>query len=584
MLSQDTHDGSLLAELDRLRRSVLDLKERLQETERVEEQLRLVVDLAPDGVVLIDEDGRIGLVNILAEQLFGYQRAELLGKPFELLVPAQLHGKSLVWPGDCTVERIAVLGRRKDGTLVPLEIDLAAFQTSHGPLIRASLRTVGERARAETLASSPVEELRVSDGRVREDDALIGSINDRLTQINAGEAAEELVDGILRNLLELTGSESGFIVKIRYADHGQPALMVLASTPIAGTRPPQPTDLPPFPDELSFPCLSSLCGAVMASGAPVVVNEPQCQAALNAFLGLPLHAHGELAGIIGLANAPGGYCDETITYLGPFLNVCATMIVTLRNARRQRETTEDLRQLTKRLENRTAELEASNKELEAFSYSISHDLRAPLRAIDGFSRILLNEYAQALPSEGVDYLRDIRNNTQYMGQLVDDLLAFSRLNRQSVKREPVPTSRLVRHCIDDLRSEHADRCVEFRVADMPDCWADPTLLKQVWLNLLANALKFTAKRAVATIEVGCRGDRVYFVKDNGVGFDMRYAHKLFGVFQRLHRAEDYEGTGVGLAIVHRIVERHGGRVWADAQLDVGATFCFTIEGGGCVHE
>ena len=226
-------------------------------------------------------------------------------------------------------------------------------------------------------------------------------------------------------------------------------------------------------------------------------------------------------------------------------------------------------------------LEAANKELDAFSYSIAHDLRAPLRAIDGFSRILLEEHAPTLPTEAQHYLNVVRRNSQRMGLLIDDLLAFSHLSRQPLNRQLVRPADLVRQCVDELRSEQQGRRVEIAIGDLPACQADPALLKQVWMNLMSNALKYTRKQEVAAIEVGSReqaGACVYFVKDNGVGFDMQYADKLFGVFQHLHRPEDYEGTGVGLAIVQRIIHRHGGRVWAEAAVNQGAAFYFTFEG------
>jgi light-regulated signal transduction histidine kinase (bacteriophytochrome) len=230
---------------------------------------------------------------------------------------------------------------------------------------------------------------------------------------------------------------------------------------------------------------------------------------------------------------------------------------------------------------RTAELEAANKELEAFSYSVSHDLRAPLRAINGFSRILLEEHAPYLSDDAQRYLHIVRDSAQEMGQLIDDLLIFSRLGRQPLTKQLVAPADIVRQVLEDLRSEREGRCVNLVIGELPVCQADPVLLKQVFVNLLANALKFTRRREVARIEIGCRevgGEAVYFVKDNGVGFDMQYAPKLFGVFQRLHRAEDYEGTGVGLAIVQRVIHRHGGRVWAEAAVDHGATFAFTLGG------
>ncbi|WP_020475452.1 PAS domain S-box protein [Zavarzinella formosa] len=244
-------------------------------------------------------------------------------------------------------------------------------------------------------------------------------------------------------------------------------------------------------------------------------------------------------------------------------------------------------ELEERVRLRTEELEAANKELEAFSYSVSHDLRAPLRAIDGFSRIVVEDYGPQLPPEAQEYLQDVRSNTQQMGRLVDDLLAFSRLSRQPVRKETFSTLDLVRRCLDELQSSIQARRVEFNLGDLPPCHGDASLLKQVWMNLLANALKYSGKRDPALIEVGFRseaGAAAYFVRDNGVGFDMRYVHKLFGVFQRLHRSEDYEGTGVGLAIVQRIIHRHGGRVWAEAEPDRGATFFFTLPSPGESHH
>jgi light-regulated signal transduction histidine kinase (bacteriophytochrome) len=242
--------------------------------------------------------------------------------------------------------------------------------------------------------------------------------------------------------------------------------------------------------------------------------------------------------------------------------------------------------LERRVLERTAQLEAANKELESFSYSVSHDLRAPLRAIDGFSRIILEEYAAVLPDEGKAYLKLVRDNTRQMGQLVDDLLAFSRLGRQGLTKRAADPDKIVRLCLAEMQKEQEGRRLQVTIDDLPPCQADPTLLKQVWTNLLSNALKYTRKKEIATIRVGCRAqprpsgfgtEAVYFVEDNGAGFDMKYAHKLFGVFQRLHRAADYDGTGVGLAIVQRIVNRHGGRVWGEARLEQGATFSFTLE-------
>jgi signal transduction histidine kinase len=287
----------------------------------------------------------------------------------------------------------------------------------------------------------------------------------------------------------------------------------------------------------------------------------------------PLHSFTQAASAI----ADGDYSRlvkvRTRDELDSLARAFNIMVIQMRDSRNK---------LEQKVQERTAELQAANRELESFSYSVSHDLRAPLRAVAGFSRILSEEYEPHLPAEAQAYLHRVEDNAQQMGQLIDDLLAFSRLGRQAIKRQPVAPADLARTILEELLDQQQESRVKVTLGDLPGCQADPVLLKQVFVNLLSNALKFTRQREVATIEIGCLYDNgvpVYFVKDNGVGFDMQYAHKLFGVFQRLHRAEEYEGTGVGLAIVQRVINRHGGRVWADAKPGQGASFYFTVGEG-----
>jgi signal transduction histidine kinase/DNA-binding LacI/PurR family transcriptional regulator len=237
-------------------------------------------------------------------------------------------------------------------------------------------------------------------------------------------------------------------------------------------------------------------------------------------------------------------------------------------------------ELERRVVERTAQLESAVRELEAFTYSVSHDLRAPLRAIDGFTHILVEDYGPSLDAEGKRVCAVISDNTRRMGQLIDDLLAFSRLSRVDMRPMPIDMEALADSAFRQVTTPESRARIDFLLGALPPAMGDPTLIGQVWLNLLANAIKFSSKRERAIVEVGClesEGESAYYVRDNGAGFDMRYAGKLFGVFQRLHSERDFEGTGVGLAIVQHAIHRHGGRVWGEGEVGGGATFYFTLQ-------
>ena len=237
-------------------------------------------------------------------------------------------------------------------------------------------------------------------------------------------------------------------------------------------------------------------------------------------------------------------------------------------------------ELEERVRLRTAQLDAAVMELEAFSYSVSHDLKAPLRAIEGFSKIVTDDYATILDPETTRLLNLVQDNARRMAQLIDDLLAFSRVGRHELSIQRIDMAGLVKSVWDELAAQEQVRRFDFTMEPLAEACGDLSLMRQVWTNLLSNAIKFTSHCEFGRIEIGSRSgdtnDMVYFIRDNGVGFDMKYADKLFGVFQRLHSSKEFPGTGVGLALVQRIIIRHGGRVWAEGAVNAGATFYFSL--------
>jgi light-regulated signal transduction histidine kinase (bacteriophytochrome) len=290
-------------------------------------------------------------------------------------------------------------------------------------------------------------------------------------------------------------------------------------------------------------------------------------------MAVPMIAGGKLIGAISFGGEERDFSPEQLAIAR---EAAAQLAIATAQTRLLERVKAHAAELDARVRSRTAELEAVNRELESFTYSVSHDLRAPLRAIDGYARMLEEDYAGRLDAEAQRLIGVVRSSAGRMGQLIDDLLAFSRLSRQEPTRSRVDMTALAREVADELRGASSAR---IDLAALPGAHADAALLKQVWLNLIGNALKYSSKKPDARIEIGARHDAqedVYWVRDNGAGFDMRYAGKLFGVFQRLHRAEEFEGTGVGLAIVQRILARHGGRVWAEARPGEGACFYFCL--------
>jgi signal transduction histidine kinase len=326
---------------------------------------------------------------------------------------------------------------------------------------------------------------------------------------------------------------------------------------------------------------------VIRSGEPVLIAEIDPDAAvartddavkllvarvrIHSAVIVPVRARGSVIGALSLIRTRPG-CSYTSDDLLLLQDIADRAGLAIENARLYDD-------LERRVRERTAALEAANEELEAFSYSVAHDLRAPLRSIDGFSQALLEDCADKLDDDGKKYLRHVRESAQRMAQLIDDLLTLSRVTRSELRRKTVDLSQLARSIVARLERLQTARRVEIAIQDGVVAECDATLVGVVLDNLLGNAWKFTAKRAVARIGFGAQDGAVpvFFVRDDGAGFDMAYANKLFGVFQRLHSTDEFEGTGVGLAIAQRIVRRHGGRAWAEAAVGRGATIYFTLQ-------
>lgn len=491
-----------------------------------EAYFRALLEAAPDAVVIADGAGRIVLVNAQTERLFGYERDDLIGQRVEVLVPEPLqarHGDHrrdfLAAPRVRSMgEGLELSGRRADGTEFPVAISLSPVETEEGALVIAAVRDVTHAKQAEKA-------LRDRETRFRAlleaapDAIVIADTHGRIELVNA---QTERIFGFPRD--QLIGQPIERLVPERFqARH-------------VGHR-------------------------------QGYVEEPHVRA-----MGQGMDLYGR--------RADGSEFPVAISLSPVALADGALVIAAIRDVSERRRIEGEVQDLNKRLVRDNAELAAVNRELESFSYSVSHDLRAPLRAIDGFSKALLEDCAEHLGDDGRDYLNRVRRAAQRMGILIDDLIKLSRVTRADTQIQEVDLSALAARVAQDLRSDAPERLADFAIEPGLVARGDARLLLIVLENLLGNAWKFTAGRTPARIEFGrCiqDGEEVYFVKDNGAGFDMAHADQLFRAFQRLHDAAEFPGTGIGLATVQRVIHKHGGRVWAQSETGRGATFYFTFQ-------
>jgi PAS domain S-box-containing protein len=396
--------------------------------------------------------------------------------------------------------------------------------------------------------------------------------------ILAAKSSTEIADVVLKKIRRLIPARRASIILIDY-DRNETVGFALDvdgdSNLTAGRRYPLSQEALPLFSSNQIELYDDLRELTNPPTAIAQLREEGIRTLLSA----PLLVQGQPQGRLHLSsNLPHAFTPAHLEIAGQVANQLA---IALQQNQLYEQSLLHAVELEQRVAERTAQLEAANKELEAFAYSVSHDLRAPLRAIDGFTRILMEDYASSLDAEGWRVCTVVRDETQRMGQLIDNLLAFSRLSRTQMQVAPIDMQALAQAVFHELTAPTDQARIDFRMTSLPPALGDLTLVRQVWVNLLANALKFSSRRDRAVIEVDYReaaGENTYLVRDNGAGFDMRYSDKLFGVFQRLHSEREFEGTGVGLAIVQRAVHRHGGRVWAEGEPDNGATLYFTLPG------
>jgi signal transduction histidine kinase len=420
-------------------------------------------------------------------------------------------------------------------------------------------------------------ERRQGDERVQRQLALLTAIVRIFRETPACETEEEVAQVCLKVAGELTGSAYGFIGELN--PQGLFDTTTLSASGWQACKVPMPEAamlLKNMPNRgINRIGLRENKSWIINEPAshPDSVEKPQGHPPLTSFLGVPLRYVGGVTGMIALASKESGYSladQEDIEALS------VAFVESLNRRRAERK----IKELNEELNHHVRQVEAANKELEAFSYSVSHDLRAPLRHITGFVELLNKRDLGSLDEKSQHYLQVISEAAQKMGVLIDDLLSFSRMGRAEMMKTRVNVGLLAQEVAAELAAEVAERDIAWEIAPLPVVEGDYAMLRLVMVNLVANALKFTRPRPKARIEIGAITDQpdetLFYVRDDGVGFDMKYADKLFGLFQRLHSQEEFEGTGVGLANVQRIIHRHGGRIWAEGEPDGGATFWFTL--------
>jgi PAS domain S-box-containing protein len=563
-----------------LRQVQIELEERRQ-TEaalrKSEQRYRALFERTNDGIFILSLDGVIVEVNQQAAKMLGYAPDELIGRNADdFVIPDQkVSGGSqistLITNGEIPIyERKALRG---DDTSITVEINAGVVYDVNGnpQNIQSIVRDITERKRAEEALRDLIRQLEHQRAKIQ-------------TSLDVSKAAISILDpqSLIQQTVDLIKARFEYdYVGLFLVDENRQFAILRGGTGEAGKKMLANRHKLPIGD-------GSMIGWSIANKQPRIALDVGLDAVhfdnpllpdTRSEMTLPLIARGGVIGALTVqSEIEAAFFDEDIAVLQVTTDLVA---VAIDNAGLHAQITTYTEELEQRVRERTAQLQMTNRELESFSYSVSHDLRAPLRAISGYASILLEDFANELSPQARGFLEKIRGNAIRMGALIDGLLTLSHLGRKKVQKSEVDPNSLVREVLEEVESEIESRQVEILIGELPLCEADPLLLKQVYANLISNAIKFTREREDARIEIDSQYTErglTYFVKDNGAGFDMQYADRLFRVFQRLHREDEFEGTGIGLVIIQRIILRHGGEIWAQGELEKGATFFFTLGG------
>jgi len=560
-----------------------------QEVRQLSLQNRLILDSAGEGIYGLDSNGRCTFANPAALQFLGFKVEELLGQHIHSLIHHTRPDGSPYPEEECPVQaayKQGVVHRgndlywRKAGNSFPAE-----FIST--PILE------GEKITGAVVAFRDITERKLDEEALRRLNRELRAISNCNQTLMRAEDEQTLLDDICRIICDDAGYRMAWV---GYPENDEEKSIRLVSRAGVDSGYLEQAKLTWADTDRGH----GPSGSAIRSGKSVSIQDfdtdpeaaPWRDAALQrgyrSSISLPLKD--ESANTFGILNIyaamPNAFTAGEIRLLEELAGDMAFGIMVLRARIERLQAEAEVKALNLELEQRvaarTADLEAANKELEAFSYSVSHDLRTPLRAIDGFSHMLLEDYADKLDDEGKRLLNVVRDNASRMGQLIDDILKFSRAGRLEVNYSEIDMEKMANSVLAELQPSVADGKVQFEIEHIPPARGDSAMMHQVFVNLLSNAIKFSRNSTPAKIRVGCsiEGDEaIYFVQDNGAGFDMQYADKLFGVFQRLHSTTEFEGTGIGLAIVKRIVTRHGGRVWAEGKINEGATIYFALPRG-----